>query len=80
MSIASTYSVTREFAIEAIKKKLDDRNTTDEQIANMLQEAIHNGFYNFRIEDDMDIREKVWNCERFYLDDIDNLPEYNEAW
>ncbi len=72
MSIKSTHQVTREFAIDVIQSLL--HNCTDEQIANILEEAIHNGFYNFEVvgEIDYDIP--------FYLDDISNLPEYNDAW
>lgn len=84
MSIKTTHSVTREFAIEVIRKKLDDKNTTDEQIANMLEDAIHNGYYNFCIVDEDEIQEMKWNetlgnCEIFYLDEINNLPEYNDV-
>lgn len=73
MSIKTTHSVTREFAIEAIMKKIEEGELTDNQISNLLEESIHNGFYNFMIVDDLD-------GENWILDDLDNLPEYNDAF
>ncbi len=86
MSIKSTHNITREFAIEIIRKKIEEKGITDEQLANMVEEAIHNGFYNFRIVDDQYMEEIKWNMDigttevELHLDDIDNLPEYNDAW
>lgn len=72
MSIKTTHYVTREFAVAAILTKL--HTCTDEQLENILEEAIHNGFYNFLIVD----KEALKKCG-FWLDDITNLPEYNDA-
>jgi ferritin len=79
MSIKTTHSCTREFAIEVIKKKLEEDTLTDEQLANMLEEAIHNGFYNFSIQTiDWFIRDQEAGYPT--MDDVNNLPEYNDAW
>lgn len=73
MSIKTTHYVTREFAIAAILTKL--HTCTDEQLENILEEAIHNGFYNFIITTN-----EVLNSSEYALTDITNLPEYNDAW
>lgn len=52
MSIKTTHKVTKDFAIKAIMVKLHECN--DNQLENILEEAIHNGFYNFRIVDDLE--------------------------
>lgn len=71
MSIKTTHSVTRDFAIKVILSKLDD--LSDEQLSNVLEEVIHNGFYNFTIVNSIE-------NETYYLDDLNNLPGYNDAW
>ncbi len=71
MSIKSTHDVTREFAIQVITMKL--MALKDRQLELILEECIHNGFYNFSIVES--IKES-----NFYLDDLNNLPEYNDAW
>ncbi len=70
MSIKTTHQVTREFALAAIAVKL--QSATDEQLEDILEEAIHNGFYNFVIVDKLD--------SNYILDDITDLPEYNDAY
>lgn len=78
MSIKSTHAVTRQFALDAIKMKLEQ--TTDDQLENILEEIIHNGFYNFVIVPEQDL-EKLKNSEfSRILDDLENLPEYNDAY
>ena len=78
MSIKTTHLVTREFALEAIYKKLEEAN--DSQLANILEEAIHNGFYNFRVVTEETMEE---NKRDYYPDatltDIHYLPKYNDA-
>lgn len=78
MSIKTTHFVTREFAIAAILKKLDEAN--DQQLAYILEEVLHNGFYNFRVvsQEEMDEDDKdEWPMPK--LTDLDDLPEYNDA-
>jgi hypothetical protein len=79
MSIKSTHYVTRQFAIQAILIKL--HTLDDEQLGNILEEVIHNGFYNFSVVDQSVIdeqKEEEWPSP--YLDDLNNLPEYNNAY
>lgn len=71
MSIKTTHSVTREFAIQAIMIKL--HSATNEQLEDMLETVIHNGFYNFSIVHDLE-------GENWVLDDLSNLPDYNDAY
>jgi len=82
MSIKTTHIVTREFAINAIIKKQSDLyNLSDEDLSNLLEESIHNGFYNFIIVSESEmIENKNKNCSSPYLDDIYYLPESNDAW
>lgn len=79
MSIKSTHVVTREFALAAIEKKLQD--ATDEQLAYILEEALHNGFYNFQVVSQQEFDE---NRNKKYpmptLTNLDSLPEYNDAF
>ena len=83
MSIKSTHSVTRDFATQVILRKLEDyRSLTDEQLADMLEIAIHNGYYNFQIVSEVQMRGYI-DIEKYpplILTDIDNLPEYNDAY
>ena len=80
MSIKSTHSVTREFAIEVIRKKIEDKDITDGQLEDMLELAIHNGYYNFIIVEEEQLEKMKWNNDSTYLDDIENLPEYNDVY
>lgn len=98
MSIKSTHFVTREFAIQAIKRKVYEneqcckqriknlkngrklKHISDSELEDILEEAIHNGFYNFSIVDQEDIDEnKNQEYSRPYLDNLDYLPCYNDA-
>ena len=82
MSIKSTHLVTREFAIEAILQRQNDiYNLNNDQLSDLLEETLHNGFYNFRIVSEYEMIEN--KNEKYpipYLDDIYNLPESNDAW
>jgi hypothetical protein len=83
MSIKSTHLVTRDFAIEAIIKKQEDLNSlNNEDLANLLEETIHNGYYNFCIVSQQEIEDnKTREWPRKYLDDINDLPERDsESW
>lgn len=79
MSIKTTHLVTRDFAIQAILRKLYD--LSDAQLADMLETTLHNGFYNFSIVSDQELED---NFEKEYptpaLTDLNNLPEENDAW
>lgn len=80
MSIKTTHYVTREFAIEAIQKKVDEiHELNDEELADFLEEAIHNGFYNFIIVSEEDLKNYE---EKGYptLSSTWRLPERNDAW
>ena len=99
MGIKSTHIVTREFAIQAIKRKVYEneqsckqrikklkfgrklKHISDWELEDILEEAIHNGFYNFSIvnQDEFD-QNKLKEYPRPYLDSIDYLPNYNNAW
>ena len=80
MSIKSTHIVTREFALAAIEKRM--YQLTDEHLAQALEEVIHNGFYNFQIvsHEEMDENRQKEHFPDPFLDDLDNLPEYNDAF
>lgn len=79
MSIKSTHIVTREFALAAIEKKLED--ATDEQLANILEEAIHNGFYNFQVVSQEEFeQDQNGKYPMPALTNLDGLPEYNNAF
>ena len=78
MSIKSTHRVTRQFAMEVINRKLS--NVDDNQLANILEEVIHNGFYNFIIVSEYELAKEKLNGWGLYLDDINNLPPYNDAY
>jgi len=71
MGIKSTHQITREFAREVIMRKL--YSLTDSQLADMAETAIGNIFQNYRIVDQIDKSQF-----EMYLDDIENLPEFNE--
>lgn len=72
MSIKTPQIVTRRFAIAAIMLKIHE--ATDEQLEDMLESAIHNGFYNFCIVDEQQFEDnKKEEYPRPYL------PDYNDA-
>lgn len=76
MSIKSTHFVTREFAIAAIKKKLNEIDElSDSELANLLEEVIHNGFYNFIITSEDDLQN-----HDYVLTDLSYIPPRNDAW
>ena len=78
MSIKSTHIITKEDCLDIIKLKLND--CTDEQLANILEEVIHNGFYNFSIVTQEEFDK---NLDEEYPEPYitkDNVPEYNDAW
>ena len=78
MSIKTTHLVTREFTLAAIRKKLEEAN--DSQLENILEEVIHNGFYNFQIVSEEAMEEnKSQKYPDAMLTDIHYLPEYNNA-
>lgn len=98
MSIKSTHIVTREFAIQAIKKQvyLNDfackrrvkdlkkgrklKHIADIELEDILEEAIHNGFYNFVIVDHDSFNENKYQEYPIpYLEDITFLPDYNDT-
>lgn len=73
MSIKTTTYVTREFAISAIKKKIDDiDNLSDSELADLLEDVIHNGFYNFIITSEDDIQN-----QNYILNDLSDIPPRN---
>ena len=81
MSIKTTHNITREDALYIIYEVLENREISDEHLANILEEVIHNGFYNFRIES----KEYIENDKNSafpspYLDRDCYIPEYNTAW
>lgn len=103
MSIKTTYFVTREFAIEAIKKKKENpiakkrikdyrnqyysgyklKELKDYDLEDILEIALHDGFKNFSIISEESLNEyKNQNnmFGGFWLDNIDYLPEENDAY
>ena len=78
MSIKSTHIITKEDCLDIIKLKLND--CTDKQLENILEEVIHNGFYNFSIVTQEEFDK---NLDEEYPEPYitkDNVPEYNDAW
>lgn len=77
MSIKSTHYVTRDFAIKAIEKKISEiNNLSDDDLEELLEDVIHNGFYNFSIVSE----EEVKTTSRPTLTSTWNLPCRNDAW
>lgn len=77
MSIKTTHSVTRDFAISAIEKKISEiHDLTDIELEDLLEEVIHNGFYNFSIVSEDDIK----TTSSPTLTSLYFLPERNDAW
>lgn len=128
MGIATTYIVTRDFALAAISRRLQFATTSqvktcwdflsglklksmdstpiyerkwslwvavesasDSEVADVLDVIIHNGFFNFRVVSQSEFDEncarpsKEWNgmfhedMRRPFIDNLDYLPEYNDA-
>lgn len=77
MSIKTTHVCTREFAISVINSKLWTMN--NDQLANALEETIHNGFYNFAIVD-KDELENYKQKDYPVLNDLNDIPEFNDVW
>jgi hypothetical protein len=79
MSIKTTHDVTREFALAAIMMKLYE--ASDSKLEDMLETALGNGFYNFNIvsQEDFD-NNKNEEYPAPYLEDLNNLPEENNAY
>lgn len=78
MSIKSTHKVTREFALAAIGMKLYQMN--DEQLGDILETVIHNGFYNFFVMSQFEFdKDEESDYPTPSLTDLSNLPEYNDA-
>lgn len=78
MGVASTHYVTREFAIAVIMGKI--HMISDKDLATVLEDVLHNGFYNFIVVDKHTFEEnKRQQWPMPYLDDILNLPERNNA-
>lgn len=77
MSIKSTYNITKQDCLSIINSKLSDCN--DKQLENILEEIIHNSFYNFNIATQERFDENL--DEQYPLPYItkDNVPEYNDA-
>ena len=82
MGIKTTHIVTRDFAIAAILKKQDEiYELNNEDLSELLEETLHNGFYNFRIVSDEEHQQNKYNgYPTPYLDDIANLPPRNDSW
>lgn len=78
MGVKSTYDVTREFALEAIQKRLPE--LSDKQLANVLELAIHSYYHNFSIVDESVIhsQSEKYGWEYNFLVDVDDLPEETE--
>lgn len=78
MSIKSTNYVTRETAMHTIMMKLP--HLTNEQLADVLEECVHNGFYNFRIvsQEEFD-RNKEEEYRSPYIEFYHQMPEPNDA-
>lgn len=70
MGIKSTHQVLRQDALNIIYSRLND--ITDDQLSNVLEEVIHNGYYNFEIVD------TITSPHMFITED--NVPEYNDTW
>ena len=80
MSIKSTHYVTREFAIEAIYKKLEEvEELNNEDLSELLEDVIHNGFYNFTIVGEEEISNLQENGYPTLTSTWD-LPPRNDAW
>lgn len=81
MGIKSTHLVTRESAIQIIKQKIEEIDSlNDEELANLLEEVIHNGFYNFEVVSDEEFKEQMEQEYPLPYIDIYNIPERNNAW
>ncbi len=75
MSIKSTHSVTRDFALQAIERKL--YGVDDRHLADILETVLHSPYHNFRVVSEAELKadkEKDYHV----LDDIEDLPEYSK--
>lgn len=80
MSIKTTHYTTREIAIESIEKKISEiYDLNDEELADLLEEVLHNGFYNFIIVSEDELENYKENNYPT-LDSTYNLPSRNDAW
>lgn len=81
MSIKSTHLVTRYNAIKIIQQKIKEINSlNNEELSNLLEEVIHNGFCNFEVVSDEEFEEQIeQEYQRPYID-CWNVPERNNAW
>jgi hypothetical protein len=80
MSIKTTHYTTREIAIAAIEQKISNiYDLNDEELADLLEEVLHNGFYNFTIVSEEELENYK---EKHYptLDSTWNSPSRNDAW
>lgn len=56
------------------------KHATDSKLEDLLEAAIHNGFYNFNIVSNWDFNLNLSKkYQSPYLDDLDCLPSYNDA-
>jgi hypothetical protein len=80
MSIKTTHYTTREIAIAAIEQKISNiYDLNDEELADLLEEVLHNGFYNFTIVSEEDL--KKYRREHYQtLDSTLDLPGRNGAY
>lgn len=77
MGIKSTHYVTRNFAIKAIREKIDEiEQLNNDELSELLEDVIHNGFYNFIIVSDEEMR----NLEERNYPTLWNIPPRNDAW
>lgn len=73
MSIKTTHTTTRELALQFIESKLSE--LSNDQLADVLETTVHNGFYNFTIEDrEEDLGD--WCVIR----SLEQFPEPNDAY
>ena len=80
MSIKTTHYTTREIAISAIEQKISNiYDLNDEELADLLEEVLHNGFYNFTIVSEEEL-EKYRREHYPTLDSTWDLPGRNDAW
>ncbi len=83
MSIKTTHLVRRADALKLIERAIYERDTpiSNEQIEDILEAAIHNGFYNFVIVNDEDFeKNKTSEFSSPYMEGNDILPDYNDAY
>jgi len=80
MSIATTHYVTREVALEFIIQKLGV-DVSNEQLGDMLDNLVHNGFYNFQVVSQSEFdANKNREYGTPYISHIKGFPEPNDAY